>query len=509
VQNGQLWVFQCKHTTRTPPPVEAIREVIAAGKYYQADRLVVVSSRPAGDAFNQEKALYARSGLSIEHVGPWELLQLIAQSPEYSPHRKILHAYQESTTQRFREALIDTGRGQIILATGLGKTVVMAETLADLLRDNLIEEGRVLVLAHVRELVNQLHQSFWYQLPKWIPTHQLSEGESPVYWDGITFATIQSVRSRIDSLPRFGLVLVDEAHHIGGQTFREVISTLKPPMLGGVTATPWRGDGYDIDQLLGPPLIRIGIGEGLRNGFLSQVDYRLLGDNIDWEFVQETSRHRYTLSQLNRRLILPTRDEEAAKIIREVFDREKRKSGIVYTPTTIHAEAFCSMLRHFGFKAEAISHETPARERDTLMSRFRAGQLEFVATVDLFNEGVDVPDVDLIVFMRATHSRRIFVQQLGRGLRLSKGKNKVVVLDFVTDLRRMAAVLDLDKTVRGFEIEHLGLGGRIVQFNDKSAGGFLMEWLLDQASLLDREDDPLLELPRFDFPEPPPPGGVE
>lgn len=509
VQRGELWVFQCKHTSRTPPPVEAIREVVEAGRFYRAHRLVVATSRPPGDSFNDEKARYERTGLKIEVVGPRELLQLMARTPEHPASRKKLRPYQESTSQRFREALTDTGRGQIVLATGLGKTVVMAETVADLLRDGAILHGRVLVLAHVRELVNQLHQSFWFQLPKWVPTHQMSEGEAPTFWDGITFATVQSVQSRIESLPKFGLVLVDEAHHVGAQMFRDTIQQLQPKMLGGVTATPWRGDGYDIDQLLGPPLVRIGIAEGLQNGFLSEVDYRLMGDNLDWQFIQEASRYQYSLSELNRKLIIPTRDEQAARIIREVFEREKRRGGIVYTPTTVHAQSFCGMLRHYGFRAECISYETPPRERDVLMSRFRAGQLDLVATVDLFNEGVDVPDVDLIVFMRATHSRRIFVQQLGRGLRTSKNKDKVVVLDFVTDLRRIAEVIELDKAARGESVERLGLGNRLVQFNDKSAGSFLREWMLDQASLFNREDDPVLELPKFEFPQPAPPGGVQ
>jgi len=509
VQRGELWVFQCKHTSRTPPPVEAISEVVEAGRFYRAHRLVVATSRPPGDSFNNEKNRYERTGLRIEVVGPRELLQLMARTPEHSVLRRKLHPYQEATSQRFREALTDTGRGQIVLATGLGKTVVMAETAADLLRDGVVEHGRVLVLAHVRELVSQLHQSFWFQLPKWVPTHQLSEGEVPTFWDGITFATVQSVQSRMESLPKFGLVLVDEAHHIGAQIFRDTIQQLQPKMLGGVTATPWRGDGYDIDQLLGPPLVRIGIAEGLQQGFLSEVAYRLMGDNLDWTFVQEASRHHYSLSQLNRKLIIPTRDEQAARIIREVFDQEKRRGGIVYSPTIVHAQSFCGMLRHYGFRAESISHETPPRERDVLMSRFRAGQLDLVATVDLFNEGVDVPDVDLIVFMRATHSRRIFVQQLGRGLRTSKNKDKVVVLDFVTDLRRIAEVIELDKAVRGESIEKLGLGNRLVQFNDKSAGTFLREWMLDQASLFNREDDPVLELPKFEFPQPAPPGGVQ
>jgi Lhr-like helicase len=143
------------------------------------------------------------------------------------------------------------------------------------------------------------------------------------------------------------------------------------------------------------------------------------------------------------------------------------------------------------------------------MARFRAGELDILTSVDLFNEGVDVPDVDLIVFMRATHSRRIFVQQLGRGLRTSHGKDRVIVLDFVTDLRRVAEVVELDRAIQGGPIERLGLGSRLIQFRDASAGSFLREWMMDQASLVLRDGDPSLELPRFEFPEPQPPGSVQ
>jgi superfamily II DNA or RNA helicase len=280
-------------------------------------------------------------------------------------------------------------------------------------------------------------------------------------------------------------------------------------MIGGVTATPWRGDGFEIDQMLGPPLVRIGIAEGLQKGFLSDVDYRLMADNIDWQFVQEASKHKYSLAQLNRKLIIQTRDEEAVRLVKDVFDREKRRGGIVFSPSVSHAEHFAAMLRRYEFRAEAISAEMPPRDRDRVMSQFRSGELDFVTTVDLFNEGVDVPDVDLIVFMRVTHSRRIFVQQLGRGLRFSPNKDRVVVLDFVTDLRRIAEVIELDKAVRSDSIEKLGLGGRLVQFSNKSAGDFLREWILDQASLFLREDEPTIELPEFEYPEPPPPGAVQ
>jgi superfamily II DNA/RNA helicase len=147
-----------------------------------------------------------------------------------------------------------------------------------------------------------------------------------------------------------------------------------------------------------------------------------------------------------------------------------------------------------------ITGEMTSRERDRTMAAFRKGSLDIVTTRDLFNEGVDVPDVDMIVFMRVTHSRRIFVQQLGRGLRISPRKVKVVVLDFVSDLRRIAEVVELEKAVRG-DLERLRLPG-MVQFRDEGAGSFMLDWMKDQADLFMREGDPTLELPAFDFPRP-------
>ena len=275
---------------------------------------------------------------------------------------------------------------------------------------------------------------------------------------------------------------MDEAHHIGSESFREVIAALGAPMIGGVTATPWRGDGYDIDLLLGQPVARIGIAEGLKRGFLCEADYRLLADNIDWEFVRDRSAHKYSLQQLNRKLLIPTRDEEAAKIIREAFTAENRRAAVIFCSTVVHAQSFAGILRLFGFRDEAITGDMDPRSRDKTMAAFRRGALDVVTTRDLFNEGVDVPDVDMIAFMRVTHSRRIFVQQLGRGLRISPNKDKVVVLDFVSDLRRIAEVIELERAVKG-DVETLRMGSRLVQFRDVGASTFMLDWMKDQADL--------------------------
>lgn len=508
VKNNQTWVVQCKHTTTSPPTKYAVQEVVDAGTYYAADRMLIATSRAVGAGVLTEIDRFRRIGINVELLDPARLAALAREVPEYPNSRRELRAYQQHAVEKFREGLTDTGRAQVVLATGLGKTVVMAEVVADLYRDGLIRDNRVLVLADKRELIRQLQFGFWHQLPKWVPTHLLSGDETPSFYDGITFATVQSIIGRVDDLPSFGLVLVDEAHHIGSSSFQRAIDALKPPMVGGATATPWRGDGFDIDEILGKPLVRLGISDGLREKHLSEVDYRLLADNVDWGFVQEISSHNYSLNQLNRKLLIATRDEEAARHIVEVFRGEKRRGGIVFSPSVDHAESFAGTLRGYGLRAEAISSRQEARERDRLMAMFRCGDVDILASVDLFNEGVDVPDVDLVVFMRATHSRRIFVQQLGRGLRLGKGKDKVIVMDFVTDLRRVAEVIELEKAAAG-PIERLPLGHNLINFRDASAGSFMLEWMKDQADLILREGDAQLEIPKFEFPSPPMPGGVQ
>jgi superfamily II DNA or RNA helicase len=510
VKDDRTWVVQCKFTSSSAPPKAAVQEVIEASRFYEADELAVATSRPGGRALHDEIARVARLGFRVHLLNPARLMELVRGVPMLPPSARVLRPYQVDASERLYDALLETGHGQLVLATGLGKTVVMADVAARLFGSGALANERLLVLADKRELVRQLQIGFWAQLPKTVATHLLAPEEEPSFWEGVTFATVQTALSRLDDLPEFDAVFVDEAHHVGSPTYQTVLNRLKPRRLAGVTATPWRGDEFDIDTLLGQPLVRVGISDGLKKGYLSEVDYRLLADNLDWEFVQQQSTYGYTLTQLNRKLIIPTRDEEAARIVVGAFRAEGRRAGLIFSPTIEHADHFAATLRLFGLRAEGIHGAMNARERDKLMSQFRKGLIDVLCSVDLFNEGVDVPDVDLIVFMRATHSRRIFVQQLGRGLRVTEGKRNVVVLDFVTDLRRVAEIVELERAARGNSpTERLPLGSHMIQFSNESAGSFLIEWVKDQADLILREGDPTLELPHFEFPENQPHGNVQ
>lgn len=137
------------------------------------------------------------------------------------------------------------------------------------------------------------------------------------------------------------------------------------------------------------------------------------------------------------------------------------------------------------------------------MSEFRDGRIPIVTTVDIFNEGVDVPDVNILCFMRVTHSRRIFVQQLGRGLRLSAHKERVEVLDFVSDIRRVAATIDLQRSLERLqddEIERLQLPQPVITFSEPEVGSLLQEWIKDAAALEDAAEEVRLQFPEVPYP---------
>lgn len=271
-----------------------------------------------------------------------------------------------------------------------------------------------------------------------------------------------------------------------------------------LTATPWRGDEYDISSRFGQPVFRMGIAEGMAAGFLAEVDYRLFTDGLDWQAVAEASEKGLTIKDLNHRLFLPQRDEAVIDHLREAWNRTVAPRAIVFCRTIDHAEEVAQLLRANGWRrARCLNTRQTKRDRDVLMSEFRDGRIPIVTAVDIFNEGVDVPDVKILCFMRVTHSRRIFVQQLGRGLRLSPGKERVEVLDFVSDIRRAAATIELQRALdrlRDDEIERLKLPQPMVSFSEPKIGSLLQEWIKDAAALEDANEEVKLQFPEVPYP---------
>lgn len=129
-KDGQVWVVQCKFTSNSSPPRGAVDEVIQASRFYEAGHLAVATSRAAGGSFNDELMRASRLGFIVNLLGPAHLMKMVEQVPDYPPSRRPLRPYQADACDRLYDALCETGRGQIVLATGLGKTVVLAEVAA-------------------------------------------------------------------------------------------------------------------------------------------------------------------------------------------------------------------------------------------------------------------------------------------------------------------------------------------------------------------------------------------
>lgn len=490
------WVLQCKWKRHGAVGAAAVEEVAGARDVYRADRAAVVTNtRVSYDASRRAEQLM----LVAPRIQLWHGLILQRAFDEASDRfgHVRLRQYQEDATNRLVADLNRTGRALLIMATGLGKTVVSGEVIDDHLTR--FPGDQILVVAHTKDLVDQLERALWRHLSKTIKTRMLTGDERPDDLDGVTCATLASALYAVRRGYRPGLVVVDEAHHVGedGQ-YAELLTSLEKVRQMGVTATPWRGDEYDITRRFGPTSFTLGIEAGMRNGYLAQVDYRLYVDNVDWKVVRSVSHHSYSLGELNSKLFLPQRDEAIRDELAEVWGSIPRPRALVFCRTIEHAERMADTLRRNPRwrGALAVHNDLRKRERQSRLLAFRSGDIPILTSVDILNEGVDVPDVNIICFARVTHSRRIFVQQLGRGLRIREGKGHVTVLDFVSDLRRIAAALNIKRELESGDIEVLGDAGRSrVEFSDQRVGSLMDEWIKDAAGLETSYDEARLQFP--------------
>ncbi|MFJ6904095.1 DEAD/DEAH box helicase [Streptomyces griseoluteus] len=496
-RRGELWVFQCKWKRRGIVGTEAVNEVDRARNHYRAHQAVVVTnSRFSADARRRVDEL----GRISPTIHLWEGGHL-ARSFEGIPSKfgKVTpRPYQAEALWSLSKDLDATGRALLILATGLGKTVVGGEVIAAHLRHR--PTDRVLVVAHAKDLVQQLERALWRHLPKEVPTRLLTGDTRPDDLSGVTCATVGSALPAVRFGYRPELVMVDEAHHVGNDgQYDELLSELQESQQFGVTATPWRGDAHDISHHFGPASYTLGIEEGMRRGYLAKVDYRLFVDNVDWDVVKAASEHEYGLADLNSRLFLPQRDESIRDELATAWASTVNPRAIVFCRTVEHAEQLADLLRRTPLWSGALPLHAGLnkRERQSRLLAFRAGEVPILTSVDILNEGVDVPDVNILCFARVTHSRRIFVQQLGRGLRLRDGKQRVTVLDFVSDLRRIAAALNIKRSLEGGgEMEILDqVAPSRIEFNDQRVATLMEEWIKDAASLETQYDEYRLQFP--------------
>ncbi|WP_420168493.1 DEAD/DEAH box helicase family protein [Streptomyces violaceoruber] len=503
VRGREQWVFQCKWKAGGKVDRSGVDDLERARTWYRADKAVLITNTDLNAAAEARRVVLNGVGVPISLWHGATLGSIGDQMPETVPAKYALRPYQAEAADAVVRDLGANGIALLVLATGLGKTVVGGEIISRHLKVN--PAASILVVAHMKELVAQLEKAMWRHIPKSVPTRLLTGDSRPESLDGVVVGTVESVLGAVRVGYRPDLIMIDETHHVAETgRFAELLDLCGNAEQFGVTATPWRGDKFDITSRFRYPSFKMGIAEGMAAGYLSAVNYRLYVDNVDWNAVRDASVHGQSIKDLNKSLFLPQRDEEIIEHFREAWRTTANPRAIVFCQTIEHAE---HMAQLFATSDSAWSNASflhsglPRQRRQILLNEFRLGRVPVITCVDVFNEGVDVPDVNLIAFLRVTHSRRIFVQQLGRGLRLSPGKEALRVLDFVTDIRRVAATLELRRSLEAQEAqesEHLRVRmphASRIQFSDETVGSLMDHWIQDAADLETKADEVRLQFP--------------
>lgn len=384
-------------------------------------------------------------------------------------------------------------RNLIVAATGTGKTVISAFDYKTFRINN--KSSKLLFIAHRKEILEQSLSKF---------RGVLKENNFGQLWvDGIeptineyVFASVQTLNNRLKDIKispdYYDYIILDEAHHASASTYRPFLNYFKPKVLLGLTATPERMDNENIlEDFCNRIAAEIRLPEAMNKKLLCPFQYFGISDSIDLQNVT-WAKGKYVASELSN--IYTKNDVRVGEIITNL---NKYTNNI----NDVQALGFCVTIEHAVFMAEKFNlaglkavylTSKNSSERDKIRESFKKKDFNYLFVVDIFNEGVDIPEIDTVLFLRPTESLTVFLQQLGRGLRLAEGKECLTVLDFVGNARpeydfesKFRALIGKTSSSVQKEIEsdfpHLPLGCSIVL--EKKAKESILENIRKATSL--------------------------
>lgn len=336
-------------------------------------------------------------------------------------------------------------KGVVVLPTGLGKTYLSA---FDAKRFTHKSGGRILFIVHRLDILTQSKDAFekvWAEAKTGLLTGEIREH---IHDSDVLFASKDSLRSpeflSLLSPNEFDYIIVDEVHHGQAPTYQSILRHFEPKYLLGMTATPDRMDRKDIFELFDyNKVFEYSIHDAIENGFLVPFTYYGLKDNIDYTNIRYNGK-KYNVQDLDRYLIIEKRNQQ---ILQEYLAKANGDKAIGFCCSIKHAERMAEFFNANNIPSIAVTSFSD--DRDKKIEDFRNNKYAVAFTVDLFNEGVDFPNVRVLMFLRPTESRTVFMQQLGRGLRLSSGKERVIILDFISNYKKANKIreyLSLNRT---------------------------------------------------------------
>ena len=374
-------------------------------------------------------------------------------------HRNVFHGqgdeavYQRFTLLPHQKQILDklqvereenqNFKNLVVAATGTGKTVISAFDYLNFTRTH--SRSRILFTAHREEILRQSLNTYRSVLGDvnfgslWVGSHRPQDESEFEH----LFVSISMLNSRFEDFfenldaDYYDYIVIDEAHHSQADSYRKLFTHFKPKLLIGLTATPERMDGRDLRPDFGGRIsAEIRLPQALQAGLLTPFQYLCVTDNTDLTDESLWSGNKYNIERLADKLCNKDRAKHIVDSLHKYLAEEFTCRALCFCVNKKHADFMAEQLCLYGFNAKSLTSDTPTEQRKQLANQLREGAIHYLCVVDIFNEGVDIPEVDTVLFLRPTESLTIFLQQLGRGLRLSVGKTELTVLDFVAQANR-------------------------------------------------------------------------
>jgi len=333
-------------------------------------------------------------------------------------------------------------RNLIVAATGTGKTVISAFDYK-LFADAHPDHRRILFVAHRQEILVQSRNTYRSVLMDanfgevWVGQYKPQNGIDHL------FISVQTFNSKYEDifsdLPSdyYDYIVIDEAHHLVADSYQKILEHFSPQLLIGLTATPERMDGVsllpDFDNQISA---EIRLPMALDEGLLTPFQYLCISDNTDLTDEDLMQGNKYVATKLTEKLCNNERVGLIIDRLKYYLPDETKCKALGFCATKDHARFMAESFAAYGLAADYLTSDKDDAERVALNKKLSRGEINYLFVVDIFNEGVDIPEVDTVLFLRPTESLTIFLQQLGRGLRLAPGKQLLTVFDFVAQLNK-------------------------------------------------------------------------
>lgn len=395
-------------------------------------------------SFNQFQKLWNSNeaiGLTEDFIGKYEEYKEKNKPQNTFDYRKIQTEKKKFIPNSMQIEILEklkntresgNNRGLVVAATGTGKTYLAAMDVKEFFKNR--KNSSFLFIAHREELLDNAIRVFSDIL------HIEKENFGRIFsgnkevGHNMIFASIQSLRNCYKDFisDKFNYIIVDEFHHASASSYEKIIHYFKPEFLLGLTATPERMDGKDILALCDYNLVgEMGMRKAMEKDLIVPFHYFGVNDiTVDYEKIPYRNG-KYDEEILLNDLSVSIRTDYIVEKMEKFGYDGKYMSGIAFCQNIKHALYMKNEFLRKGYKSELLTSKTNLTERSKILESFRNKEIEILCVVDILNEGIDIPDINLLLFLRPTLSSTVFIQQIGRGLRKAAGKDFVTIIDFI------------------------------------------------------------------------------